>query len=95
MPRAIRRPLDDVPVLVVHGADDPALGPQLLNGWEAALPRGEVHMLAPCSHWVQQDWPDQVNSLMADWFGRQGLPGRASQPGRQQQQQQAQASHKQ
>jgi hypothetical protein len=50
-------------------------------------------MLAPCSHWVQQDWPEQVNALMADWLGRQGLPGGATKPVEQQQQrQQAQAS---
>lgn len=48
--RALRRPLD-MPVLLLCGADDFALGTQLLNGVEAVLPHGAVKVLQNCSHW--------------------------------------------
>lgn len=37
--RALRRPLDDIPTLVLHGAEDMALGVELLDGIEAAVPQ--------------------------------------------------------
>lgn len=48
--RAIRCQLD-MPVLVLHGDSDSALGTQLLDGIEAAVPRGTIKVLQNCSHW--------------------------------------------
>ena len=71
--RALRRPLIGLPVLVLHGADDPALGVELLNGIEAAAPEAEVHLLSNCSHWIQQDYPGQTNDIIRDWLQRREL----------------------
>jgi pimeloyl-ACP methyl ester carboxylesterase len=30
----------------------------------------EVHMLADCGHWTQQEKPEEVNRLMIDWLSR-------------------------
>jgi pimeloyl-ACP methyl ester carboxylesterase len=67
---ALRRQLE-MPVLVLHGDSDPALGVELLDGIEAAVPRSTVKVLKNCSHWVQQDYPVLVNKLMQDWLAAQ------------------------
>jgi pimeloyl-ACP methyl ester carboxylesterase len=30
-----------------------------------------VKLLKNCSHWVQQDYPTQVNEIMLDWLSKQ------------------------
>eukprot|EP00775_Hariotina_reticulata_P004209 gene4209-4458_t len=67
---ALRRQLDQ-PVLVLHGADDVALGRRLLTGIEAAVPKATVKVLENCSHWVQQDYPQQVNDIVIEWLRQQ------------------------
>ena len=47
----------------------------MLQGIEAAVPDVEVHILDSCSHWVQQDYPDQVNDIIKEWLEKKGLPG--------------------
>ncbi|GBF91592.1 epoxide hydrolase [Raphidocelis subcapitata] len=66
--RALRARID-VPTLLLHGEKDPALGMSLLEGVEAAFPEGglEAKVLLSCSHWVQQDYPLQVNGIMREW----------------------------
>jgi pimeloyl-ACP methyl ester carboxylesterase len=48
--RAVRRQLD-MPVLVLHGDSDVALGVELLDGIEAVAPNSTVKVLKNCSHW--------------------------------------------
>jgi len=48
--RALRRQLE-MPVLVLHGEKDAALGVELLTGIEAAAPHSTVKVLKNCSHW--------------------------------------------
>lgn len=48
--RALRRQLE-MPVLVLHGENDAALGVELLTGIEAAAPHSTVKVLKNCSHW--------------------------------------------
>ncbi|KAF6258120.1 alpha/beta-hydrolase [Scenedesmus sp. NREL 46B-D3] len=67
---AMRRVLD-MPALVLHGDCDVALGEELLDGIEAAVPDVTVKVLKNCSHWVQQDYPSQVNEIMLDWLSKQ------------------------
>jgi pimeloyl-ACP methyl ester carboxylesterase len=57
-----------MPVLVLHGDSDGALGVQLLDGIEAAVPHSTVKVLKDCSHWVQQDYPMLTNSEMRAWL---------------------------
>lgn len=60
-----------MPVLVLHGDSDAALGVELLDGIEAAVPHSTVKVLKNCSHWVQQDYPGLVNKLMREWLAAQ------------------------
>lgn len=67
---ALRRPLADLPVLIVHAAQDVALGTQLMDGWEAVCPHADSrgYLMGRCSHWVNQDRPDAVNELLEGWL---------------------------
>ena len=44
-----------MPVLVLWGDSDSALGTGLLRGIEDVVSRPQVHVLENCSHWIQQD----------------------------------------
>lgn len=65
--RAVRRQLE-MPVLVLHGDSDVALGVELLDGIEAVAPHSTVKVLKNCSHWIQQDYPGLVTRLLKDWL---------------------------
>jgi pimeloyl-ACP methyl ester carboxylesterase len=68
--QALRRPLADAPVLLLHGDGDTALGTQLLDGWEAvcAHAASRCYVLGRCSHWINQDRPRAVNELIGGWL---------------------------
>lgn len=57
-----------IPTLVVWGADDAALGPQLAHQTPQFVEDVEVHILKNCSHWAQQDRPSEVNSIMRNFL---------------------------
>ena len=43
-----------------------------LQGTEKYVPDLELHVLEDCSHWVQQDQPEQVEKLMRGFLERTG-----------------------
>ena len=61
-----------LPVLLV------ALGPvqaepqKLRIGTGDWVPDLELHRLPQVSHWVQQEAPERVNAILADWLERRG-----------------------
>ncbi|PNW88007.1 hypothetical protein CHLRE_01g010550v5 [Chlamydomonas reinhardtii] len=75
--RALRRRLAELPVLVVWGEQDHALGVGNLRGLEQVAPRAEVHVLPGVSHWIQGDARAPLAALMADWLARHPLPPQA------------------
>jgi pimeloyl-ACP methyl ester carboxylesterase len=60
----------DVPALFVMAADDYYIPPFMSEGMEAFVPDLERHLIPNCFHWTQQEHPDEVNRLMADWLAR-------------------------
>ena len=54
--------------LVIWGENDLALDIHLLDGMERWVPRLTLHRLTGISHWVQQDAPERVNALLANWL---------------------------
>ena len=44
-----------IPTLLIWGANDTALGPQLARQIPEFVEDIEVHILENCSHWAQQD----------------------------------------
>jgi pimeloyl-ACP methyl ester carboxylesterase len=49
-----------VPVLIIWGADDGALGPELIKGVEVYAPQVTTRLIQNCSHWAQQDAVEEV-----------------------------------
>lgn len=62
----------DVPTLMVWSEEDSALGINCTVGTEQWVRRLELHRLPGVSHWVQQEAPEKVNAIMADWLDRDG-----------------------
>lgn len=60
----------DTPTLMIWGLEDTALGPWCADGTEEWVPGIEVRRLPGVSHWVQQEAPERVNAIMADWLVR-------------------------
>ncbi len=54
----------EVPVTVLWGVEDTALGVRLLDGLEEFAPGAQVHRIADAGHFVHQERPDLVNRLM-------------------------------
>ncbi|NEX59589.1 alpha/beta fold hydrolase [Noviherbaspirillum galbum] len=59
-----------VPVQVIWGMRDPALGAFLLDGMERFTPRLTIHRIADAGHWVQNEAPREVNGIILDFLGR-------------------------
>ncbi len=66
-------PRIECPTLLLWGEDDIYLSPTLVTGNEAFVTHLTVRRLPGASHWVQQDAPDTVNALLADWARQNGL----------------------
>jgi epoxide hydrolase 4 len=74
---AWRSPLRQ-PALVVFGDSDVALLPNLLYRIGDILPRAAIHVLPRCSHWMQQDAPDDVNTLLLGFLAGKSMADTAS-----------------
>lgn len=57
-----------VPTLVIWGEQDPFLSVRLTEDLAPWVPELRVQRLADASHWVQNDVPDRVNSLLVRFF---------------------------
>lgn len=58
----------DVPTLMIWGEEDTALGKELTYGTEEYVRDFQIHYIANCSHWVQQEKPELVNQYMRDFL---------------------------
>lgn len=63
-------PSIEIPTLVIWGEADAALGVETLEGTDAFVTDLQIKRLPGVSHWVQQEAPEAVNALMADWLRR-------------------------
>ncbi|HEY2359245.1 MAG TPA: alpha/beta hydrolase [Phenylobacterium sp.] len=61
-------PVIETPTLIVWGEQDAALGIELLDGTEEYVRDLTVRRLPGVSHWVQQEAPAAVNSILEDWL---------------------------
>jgi pimeloyl-ACP methyl ester carboxylesterase len=57
-----------VPTLLIWGERDQALRKELTYGTERYVDNLTVRYIPDASHWVQQDAPDEVNALLAEWL---------------------------
>ena len=59
-----------VKTLVIWGDRDPHLSVKLTTGLERWVPELTVEHIPEASHWVQNDAPERVNWLLAEWLRR-------------------------
>ena len=75
--RDVRRQRDVVistPTLMVWGEQDVALGRELAEGTEEFVADLTLRFLPDASHWVQQDQPDTVNSMLTAFLRGDPVP---------------------
>ena len=53
---------------MIWGEEDIALGKELTYGTGRFVPDLRIHYIPNCSHWVQQERPGEVNTLMLDFL---------------------------
>jgi len=57
-----------LPCLMITAEWDAALRPQMAAGMPALCSDLEMHNVERAGHWVQQEFPEQVNKLIVDWL---------------------------
>ena len=65
--------LADRPALIVWGMRDWCFQYDSLRRFVAAWPQAEVHELADVGHWVVEDAPDQVETLVGGWLRKESV----------------------
>jgi pimeloyl-ACP methyl ester carboxylesterase len=60
----------DVPVLMIWGEEDRALGLETLHGTDRYVADLTLRRLPQVSHWVQQEAPEAVNAILVEWLPR-------------------------
>ncbi len=60
----------EVPTLFIGADDDVVIAPEHIEAMRPHVTDLEVHMLANCGHWSQQEKPDEVNRLLVEWLAR-------------------------
>jgi epoxide hydrolase 4 len=69
--QSARFPNLNLPTQVIWADEDRALGKELTDGLEDFFDGPfEIHHIPNCSHWVQQEQPEQVNELILDFLRR-------------------------
>jgi pimeloyl-ACP methyl ester carboxylesterase len=58
------------PTLLIWGDQDVALGINLTRGLEQWVPNLQVRHLPDSGHWVQQEKPDEVNTLLLEFLSQ-------------------------
>ncbi|MBL4796106.1 MAG: alpha/beta hydrolase [Oleispira sp.] len=61
-------PIIQVPTLMLWGENDPYTSKDTTQGTDKYVKNLELKFLPNCSHWTQQDCPEEVNRLMNDFL---------------------------
>jgi len=64
----------DVPTLMIWGEEDTALGKETTYGTEEFVRDFTIRYLPGVSHWVQQEAPERVNTLLRAFLTGQDIP---------------------
>jgi len=62
-------PVIETPTLMIWGEEDTALSIENTDGYETLVADFTLNRLPGVSHWVQQEAPERVNALLAQWIG--------------------------
>lgn len=64
----------DTPTLMIWGLEDSALGRETTEGTEEHVADLTLRYLPGVSHWVQQEAPEVVNTMMLAWLNDEPVP---------------------
>jgi pimeloyl-ACP methyl ester carboxylesterase len=67
-------PRIEIPTLMIWGEVDAALGKELTYGTDRYVSNLTLRYLPGVSHWVQQEAPETVNSMLRAWLLEQPVP---------------------
>jgi pimeloyl-ACP methyl ester carboxylesterase len=60
----------ELPCLMVTAEWDMALRPELSAGMPALCSDLETAQVAKAGHWIQQEYPEELNAILTDWLKR-------------------------
>jgi len=60
----------NIPTLFIGAEDDVIIAPEQIEAMQPFVPDLEIHMLAGCGHWSQQEMPEEVNQILIGWLDR-------------------------
>lgn len=66
-------PIIEVPTLMVWGEEDAAISLETTQGYDSLVRDLTLRQLPGVSHWVQQEAPEAVNAILADWLKARGF----------------------
>ncbi len=69
------------PALLIWAEDDVALGKPLTYGLERWVPHLQIHYIAHCGHWVQNEAAQEVNRRLMEFLSVQGRKDAGTQGG--------------
>ena len=72
--RKLGYPRIETPTLMIWGEHDAALGKETTYGTEAYVSNLTLRYLPNVSHWVQQEAPETVNSMLEAWLTDETVP---------------------
>ena len=67
--RHIADPTIRIPSLMITAENDPILRPALAEPMPRWIPDLRTELIRRCSHWTQQERPDEVNRLLLEFLG--------------------------
>ncbi|MEE8556986.1 MAG: alpha/beta hydrolase, partial [Myxococcota bacterium] len=59
-----------LPCLMITAEWDGALRPEMAAGMPALCSNLETTLMERAGHWVQQEFPDELNARVVDWLTR-------------------------
>lgn len=63
----------ELPCLMVTAEWDMALRPEMSAGMPALCSDLEMAQVAKAGHWIQQEYPEELNAILVDWLTRRFL----------------------
>ena len=60
----------NVPTTIIWAMHDPAIAPPPIDAWKNVYPHAEVHRIEAASHFLQEDEPEQIVSLIQEFLKR-------------------------